>query len=296
MNIVILGGTGYLGSRILRMLADNGHRLLCICRKPQEHMGDEQIEYCDLSGMSQRLQNFVPDIYINAIGRYLKGESTESEVLEANFEIPARVLHTCIASGVRRVITFDTALPDEFNMYTFSKKLFSDLGQWYANQRRVEFINISLEMFYGIGEPENRFLPWVIHRLVNDMEIPLTEGSQKRDMVCVEDVLTAVNSLISVDLPRKYVDIPLGSGEAPTIREVIEYLHELAGSQSKLLFGKVPMRHNEPSTIADREKMGKWGISIKYHWKEGLKMLVNHALEKKAQSVEGKGINGEEGI
>lgn len=63
MNIVILGGTGYLGSRILRMLADNGHRLLCICRKPQEHMGDEQIEYCDLSGMSQRLQNFVPDIY-----------------------------------------------------------------------------------------------------------------------------------------------------------------------------------------------------------------------------------------
>ncbi len=296
MNIAILGGTGYLGSRLLRMLAGHGHRMLCICRKPQEHVGDVQIEYCDLTDMSRGIQSFLPDLYINAIGRYLKGEASESEVLEANFEVPAKVLHTCVASGVKRVITFDTALPNDFNMYTFSKKLFADLGHWYADQGRVEFINISLEMFYGIGEPENRFLPWVIQRLIDHMEIPLTEGSQKRDMVCVEDVLTAVLSLIRVDMPQKYVDIPLGAGEAPTIREVVEYLHKLTGSQSKLLFGKVPMRCNEPNTIADREEMSKWGISIEYHWKEGMKMLANHALEGKAQSVEGKGINGEDGI
>lgn len=282
MNIVIAGGTGYLGSRLLRMLASHGHRMLCICRKPREHVGDERIEYCDLADLPRKIQSFLPELYINAIGRYLKGEATEGEVLEANFEVPAKVLHTCVSSGVRRVITFGTALPDDLNMYTFSKKIFADLGRWYANQGRVEFMNISLEMFYGIGEPENRFLPWVIQRLVNNMEIPLTQGSQKRDMICVEDVLTAVHSLISVDLPQKYVDIPLGSGEAPTIRAVIEYLHKLTGSQSALLFGKVPMRNNEPNTVADREEMNKWGISIAYHWKEGMKMLVNHAVERKS--------------
>lgn len=281
MRIVMLGGTGYLGSRLVQKLASNGHNVLCITRFPQKYVGNKEAEYCDLMCMEQRIKCYKPEIFISAVGKYLKGEITEHEVMEANFEVPAKVLHLCIMSGVNRAITIGTSLPDNFNIYTLSKKLFADLGQWYASQKRLEFINVKLEMFYGIGEPEERFIPWMIRKMVQDEEIPLTEGTQKRDLVYIEDVVNAVCSLIEINLPEYFANIPLGSGEAPCIREVAEYLHYLTKSQSRLLFGQVPMRINEPDTVADKKEMEKWGIYIKHHWKTGMELLVRHALQNK---------------
>ena len=250
-----------------------------ITRNPAKYTDRQRVNYCDLLNAEFRIRSFKPDILVSTIGRYLKGETAEWEVMEANFEVPGRILQACVMAGTKRAIGIGTALPDDFNMYTFSKRLFTDLGRWYANQGRIEFINVRLEMFYGIGEPKERFLPWVIQKMIHNEDIPLTCGIQKRDMIYIDDVVNNISPLLKANMPEYFAEIPLGSGEAPSIREVIEYLYELTGSSSRLLFGEVPMRIHEPDTLADKEKMDKWGITVRYNWREGLKLLVRHELE-----------------
>ena len=104
--------------------------------------------------------------------------------------------------------------------------------------------------------------------------ILLTAGTQIRDFVYVEDVLDNLMALVSrQDLPE-YLDLPLGSGEGVSIRELVTYLKEMLHSDSQLCFGAVPSRMNEPDSVADRETMQRFGVSIRYGWKEGMKKFL----------------------
>lgn len=292
MKIVMLGGTGYLGEKILCRMEEAGHRILCITRTPHKYTGSGQVRYCGLADLGQEIENFRPEIFINTVSRYLKAGTAEKEVIEANFEVPARVLLACMAAGIRRVIAVGTALPENFNLYSFSKKLFAELGKWYAGRNQIEFMNIKLEMFYGEDEPRDRFLSWVVQKMIKNEEIPLTDGTQKRDIIYVEDAADAVCFLAETAMSVDYADIPLGTGESPAIREIIEYLHEITGSQSRLLFGEIPMRANEPDTGANQKEMDKWGISVKYDWKTGLELFARYMQESQQNLVSGGRIEG----
>lgn len=280
MKIVMLGGTGYLGSKILSRMEKEGHSLLCITRTPHKYPDRERVRYCGLQGLEQEIQDFKPEIFISTVSRYLKEGTTEKEVIEANFEVPAQVLLACMAVGIKRVIAVGTALPESFNIYSFSKKLFAELGKWYADQDQIEFMNIKLEMFYGKDEPGDRFLSWVVQKMIRNEEIPLTVGTQKRDIIYADDAVDAICSLAGAVMPERYADIPLGTGEAPTIREVIEYLHRITESRSLLLFGAIPMRANEPDTCADKREMDKWKITVKYNWKAGMELFARYIKER----------------
>lgn len=66
-------------------------------------------------------------------------------------------------------------------------------------------------------------------------------GTQRKDMICVEDVVRAICVLLNVFMSCP-ADISLELGEMPTIWEMIEYLYEITGSSYKLMFETVPMR------------------------------------------------------
>lgn len=274
MRIILLGGTGYLGSKILQKLCEQQNDILCITRTPEKYRNLKNIIYCGHSDLEEAVMNFKPVLFINTACCYQKAGTLEQDIMEANFVVPARVLQLSIASGIERVITVGTSLPDDFNMYSFSKRLFSDLGKWYSESGKVQFVNIELENFYGEDQPLNNFISNITHKMINNEDIPLTKGTQKRDFIYIDDVVNAICGLVTRKWRERYAEIPVGTGEAPTIMEVVEYLCQITGSHSKLLFGAVPMRENEPDTMADKVQMRTWGISPKYRWKQGMERMV----------------------
>ncbi|MEZ9922358.1 NAD-dependent epimerase/dehydratase family protein, partial [Vibrio breoganii] len=68
----------------------------------------------------------------------------------------------------------------------------------------------------------------------------LTQGTQRRDFVYIDDVVSAYKVLIQnlINL-RDQETIPVGSGVAPTIRELVEVIHSCSNSKSELEFGAV---------------------------------------------------------
>ena len=175
--------------------------------------------------------------------------------------------------------TIGTGLPDTLNAYAMSKAKFAQVLSWYADQCRqkgtpITVCNVELENFYGEDEPTDRFLPGTVAKLKRNEKILLTAGTQVRDFVYVEDVLTNLMAVMDSENLPEYLDLPLGSGEGVSIRDLITYLKELVKSDSELCFGAVPSRMNEPDSVADRQKMEQYGLTVRYGWKDGMKTFL----------------------
>ena len=129
-------------------------------------------------------------------------------------------------------------------------------------------------MFYGSEEPDDRFLPTVIRKMINGEEVSITLGTQKRDIIFSEDVASAVLKIISADL-KGYNEIPVGTGISPSISEIVNYIWEETGRKSKVNYGAIPMRPNEPDCVADITKIQKICDWHPMHWKAGIKRMIS---------------------
>ncbi|MBE5883517.1 MAG: NAD(P)-dependent oxidoreductase [Lachnospiraceae bacterium] len=285
MRVIVLGSTGYLGSRVIKELISRNHQVLCLIRtnSNMQNLSDilDRVDTCLVEDLPQKLEQMEEkyDVFFNAACRYARADTHDAEIFEANMNVPLKTFLTCVQHGVNRHITVGTGLPDEFNVYTVSKHEFATLGKWYCNRlamnnRNIQFLNIELENYYGKDEPKERFLPSTIEKLKRDEPIMLTEGTQKRDFVYIDDVSSILVKLIEQYPTPGYVNIPLGTGEGVAVRDVIKYLKEITNSKSELCFGAVPKRLYEPDSIADCTVLQELGLYAQYDWKTGMKFLI----------------------
>ena len=274
------GATGYLGSLLARRLAENNHTLGCVVRHP-ERLGRleplrKRLQLISAERLEDGIASFRPEIVIHTAAAYSRGGNTERDVIEGNLLYPLRVMQAVRDTGIVRWINTDTMLPPALNSYAFTKKQFAQWGAYYAGNGEFEFINLVLEHFYGPDAPEDNFLSWVIQKLNQNVPVDLTLGTQKRDFIHVENVLDVYEAVLNYPVEEPYWKIEVGTGAAPAIREVVEYLKAIMNSKSTLNFGAVPMRKHEPDSCCDVTALLQLGIGTPLDWQAGMKLLVNH--------------------
>lgn len=284
MRCIVFGATGYLGSKLVQSLTAQGDAVLCVVRKQSSlsrlEAVRDKVRFCEMESLPEVLSGGEAyDCMVNLACRYPRNSGSDGDMFEANFYQPLRVFLACRDSGVKKYVTIGTGLPDTLNAYAMSKAQFAQVLGWYADQCRqkgtpITVCNVELENFYGEDEPTDRFLPGTVAKLKKNEKILLTAGTQVRDFVYVEDVLSNLMRVIRADGLPEYLDLPLGSGEGVSIRELITYLKELLGSESQLCFGAVPSRMNEPDSVADKQKMEHYGLTVRYGWKEGMRKFL----------------------
>lgn len=280
MNILLLGGTGYLGSNIIAKLENEGHKVICAVRKTSDINKLKKTRVELISTDFYELESYISqekmDWIINSVCAYKSNDTLYGDVIEANTFFPLRVLNLAIKYGVKNYMTMGTGLPEKFNIYSFSKQKFSDFGEFLSTKNKINFIDLQLEMFYGgIGEPETRFLKSCAIRLINNEDIDLTEGLQKRDIVRVEDVVNIISKLINSTYGCGYHKLAVGSGEMHSIREIIEFMKTIIDSKSTLNYGVIPQREDgEPNSYADISWFGEIGYNLEYSFFDGLKDCI----------------------
>lgn len=290
LNILILGGNGYLGSKVTRKLVEEGYSVVCTKRASSNLSRIEDIKDriqwipASIDAVETAAQYVPFDYVINMACNYGRGTLLYRNVLDANIEFPLEVLNKTVEMGTKRYLTIDTGLPDSFNMYSFSKKMFSEFGRFYVEKHGIDFMNLQLEMLYGADEPESRFLPSVIHGMVKGTEVNTTVGTQHRDIIAVSDVVNAIMLVFKSDL-HGYQDIPVGTGIAPSISDVIDFIWDETGQRSKVNKGAYPMRPDEPDCIADASKMRSIGDWKPVPWQVGIRQMIQQIAEQADKNI-----------
>lgn len=276
MNILISGANGYLGSCLACDLVQS-YEIISLVRKTSI------LERINKTGMTLKyvedLENVFAeeniDVVINTAALYGRNQESVSELIEANILFPQKLFQEAEKSDVKLFINIGTSLPSSVSFYAKTKNVFSELLEFQKNEG-MKIIDLNLEHFYGFGDDSTKFTTYIFDACIKGLDLDLTEGTQRRDFVHVDDVVAAVKVIVSnLDNLGVWESIDVGSGEAPTVREFVESVKDVFGSVSNLNFGQRPTRLNEVQhSQANIKRLQELGWTKTYDLTDGLKSIL----------------------
>lgn len=258
MKILITGSKGYLGKTLSLSLTYDAHHI-------GKYNRGTPIEF---------IQEFEPDVVIHTICSYGRNKETASEIYNSNLICGLDILSQL--EKVDKKVTFincGTSLKFETNLYSMSKGHFVEYGK-FKSGNNLQFINMNLQHFYGPGATNN-FISFIFEQCLKDNKMLLTEGIQQRDFIYIDDVVDAFKAVIeNKDSLTNFENIDVGTGHTTKLRTVVEKIHSLCNSKSKLGFGEVPMRSSEELEMkADTTILNKLGWKPTISVDQGLGLI-----------------------
>lgn len=245
-SFLISGGTGFLGSHLVRRLFDlNCQNIFILVRQKSslERISGviNKVKLINFENDSEikQLKKIKFDYFIHASTCYGRRNESKEEIHQVNVNWPLEIL-SYIDHSKLILLNFGTSLPPDLNEYSASKHLFLVKVR---NNYQCQIINLILEQFYGPGD--GTFLSFVINQLSSKVPyLNLTAGTQQRDFIYYKDAVSAIIKILEWSLGsknnrnEKYYDFSIGTGQSSTIRAIIEMIQKkLAVSETKLNWG-----------------------------------------------------------
>lgn len=293
MRILITGGNGYLGTRVVKEIVKKGHTAVLLILKGTsiemfKDLPNIEIYYTDSIDIERAFTTNIDCVLHLATLYGRKGESAR-KVLEANLIFPLQVLENAIKSGVKYFFNIDTAINRLVNEYALSKKQFRDWGEYYVTQENIRFINIKTEHFYGPFDNDVKFIANMLKKLREKMPyIETTLGEQERAFIYIDDLLEAIQCIINYETKQtelEFIEYEVGPDENIKIKDVLNIMKKLTNSTSEIRFGAIPYRKNEEmKSENDNRKLKQIGWKQKtLTFEEGIKKILEE--EKKSENI-----------
>jgi len=288
MKILLTGGTGFLGSNILRRLLGLGHELFCIKRETSSlervKIFKHKIKWFNVetSDFDEIISSYKIEGIIHCATDYGRKQFNPIQTIETNLILPLKLLHAAANNNVLVFINTDTVLDKRVDTYSLSKRQFSEWLEKYSND--ILTINVALEHFYGPFDNDSKFVTYVIRKMLgNEDSIDFTLGLQKRNFVYIEDVIDAFIVLLNNinKLDNSFHNFEVGTEDSVTIKDFVGLVKKLCNNNTTdLNFGAINYRENEVmNTNTNTDKLKSLGWFPRFSLEDGLKNTID--LEKK---------------
>ncbi len=269
-KILITGGTGFIGRHLLGALCAQGYQPAALTRKlerveslpafERQQVRWIEIDVTDRSAVFNLIQSEKPAVIYHLAGTRGTGEAVRAkqECAELNVRATASLLEATKGTGVRRVVITGSA--DEYgNQAGPLKESFPVQPLSAYGLSKAEATRQALEMFerdgvpvvilrpftvYGPRQPRRMFVAAAIECAVNGLQFEMSEGTQRRDLIFVDDVVRALLAASGAPEIEGRV-INLGSGKAVRLRDVAQLIWQLSDTRAPLDIGARPASAGE---------------------------------------------------
>lgn len=269
-RIFITGAAGFIGSHLTRRLLKEGKIIGIQMRENSDlsRISDlfpalkiYSFDIRDTQKVITSIEDFQPDIIIHLAAYYaLEQELNIGELITTNVTGTLNIFEAARQVNVMGIIHISTeavykeqAIPLKEtsplmprNIYALSKVQTEEICFYYVNRFNIKSLMFRLFTPYGSNDHERKLIPFIIRNLLHNTSPQLTSGKQQWDFIYIDDVIEAFLLGIRRIPQLKGCEIyNIGSGNPISIRNVGEIIHGIIHSESQLLWGSIPHRHDE---------------------------------------------------
>lgn len=282
MHFVITGSTGYLGTNLLKKFqkADYLHLIVRDKKKAYtllEGLNIKNINLYYFNEIAILKKNLRKNkiFFVHLATNYGRNNESFFEILKANTITPLRLIFY-FKKNISFFLNMDTTLNPLVNRYSFTKFIFKKTISILPSLKTV---NVRFDFMYGPKNYSSFIFNFINDCMKND-EIHLTDGSQIRNFIFIDDLISAIFFIInhvSSNKINKNISFDIGSDKCRLkLRTFLNEVKNQVKSTSILKFGYLPRRKFE----IDNPKLNFKNINLlgwypKYHFKLGIKKIIN---------------------
>lgn len=295
MNVLVVGGAGYIGSHMVRMLDRNGHDVTVLDNlstgfAPAVTAGELVVgDMADQSLVEKILGGKKIDAVMHFAACALVGESVTNpaKYYENNVVATVRLLEAMRTTGVKKIVFSSTCatygVPEvvpiseaekqaPVNPYGFTKLVIERALDDYAHAYDFGFAALRYFNAAGaspdgdIGEdhaPETHLIPLVLQVALGQREQitifgddwPTPDKTCVRDYIHVDDLGRAHMLALERIEPGVGLKINLGTGRGFSVKEIIETCRDVTGHEIPAIIGE--RRAGDPPELIANAKMAK---------------------------------------
>ncbi len=304
MNVMVVGGAGYIGSHVVRLLLDAGHSVCVydnLSRGHREAVPEGMLvegELSDRRKVASTLRDHKIDAVMHFAAFALVNESVTDPALYYQNNVVAAIdlLEAMRQANVKQIVfssttatygepeivpILETTLQQPINPYGFTKLVIEHALADYASA--YGFAYAALRYFNAAGacpdgtigedhDPESHLIPIVLQVALGQREkitifgddYETFDGTCVRDYVHVDDLGDAHLRALQRLQPGQGLCVNLGTGKGTSVREIIEACREVTGHPIPEVIG--PRRAGDPPELIADARLAKQllGWSPKY--------------------------------
>jgi nucleoside-diphosphate-sugar epimerase len=287
-EILVTGGTGFIGAPLVQALAGAGHRVLLVDRPGTRHGPGQALIEVDLldERACERLADARPEIAV--LGAWCAEPPAYLTSMDNVRWVSSTlaIVRALLESGCRRVVGLGTCFEYDTSLgylretstlrprtlYGVCKAATGSIVGELCAQFGATFAWARIFYQYGPREHPQRLVAATIRALLRGERAPLSSGDQVRDFLHVDDVAAAIATAVLSDAEGP---INIGSGRPITVRELAETIGEVCGRPELLGFGDLPSRPADPPFVcADAGKVRALGWRPRFTPREGVTETV----------------------
>ena len=237
-KICLLGGSGFVGRSLVRQLANEGHHITVLSRRPERARGllinpQVQIHKADIHQLAILQKQFQGmDVVINLVG--ILNEFRHQSFREVHVRLPGLVMRACIQAKVSRLLHMSALGADSGTGKSRYLRTKGEAEHWlHVNARdRVQITRFRPSVIFGRDDQFfNRFAKLI--KLMPGV-FPLACADAVLSPVFVENVARAF--VCALDQPQTYGKrYDLCGPNEYTLRALVQYTCQQIGSRCQIM-------------------------------------------------------------
>ena len=312
-KILVTGGSGFIGSHLVKKLINEGHEVAITTKYDSVYENirlynvwdDIKVIECDLrySDTISKINDFNPAVIFHlAAYNDVKGSfDNYNEALETNLIGTSNLLEnlkkyeqfiyisTSEVYGHQKnsSLFVESMQPCPISPYSIGKYSGELYAQMHMSQLKKPIKILRPFNVFGESQSTKAVIPELIRTFLNNKVVKITKGKQTREFNYVGNT---VNLLIAASKEKSFFKkiINISDGQEISIKELAKKIQKLSESNSKLIVGGLPERKTEIHRMKASIKKMKSKISLKglVNFDQGLKNTISwYRNEKKTFST-----------
>src|SRR2546425_11468944 len=306
-RVLVTGGAGFLGSRVVAQLKAAGARDIAVPRS-------KTLNLVDRENCRRAVKNMDIVIHLAAkVGGIGFNRENPGQLFFDNLMMGAQLMEEARLNGVEKFVQIGTVCsypkftpvpfheddlwngyPEETNApYGIAKKMLLVQGQAYREQYGFNVIHLLPVNLYGphdnFNPASSHVIPALIRKCVEAIELGSPEivcwgtGNATREFLYVEDCAEAI--VLALERYDRPEPVNIGAGFEISIRALAALIVELTGFSGRLVFDPTKPDGQPRRSLDTSRARDEFGFRATTEFREGLRRTINWYRTQKSASV-----------